>query len=277
LSLSLLQFPGIDSNIRYILLDHSYSIGGILHRKGLLTSSSGRQRIFDIFVVLCAAAIVVAPSKCLAQDLPDFHPYTADIGGGITPVFGSDGNSLQTGYNLRVGGGFAVTPRPVEKYEQGYLLPTRRLSVYIAADFMFNQSDTTSSTVALAIISNPQIPALLSATSGKAKFYSTTLGPTFRYQLNRHANVYALAGFGWLRRTIEFNGVSGQGTLLLPSSPAVSASGGNSGAFDAGGGINIGPFKQLGGLMFYAEARVLRGLAINNGTTLAPLSFGIRW
>jgi hypothetical protein len=29
--------------------------------------------------------------------------------------------------------------------------------------------------------------------------------------------------------------------------------------------------------MFYAEARFLRGLAVNNASTLVPLSAGVRW
>ena len=91
-----------------------------------------------------------------------------------------------------------------------------------------------------------------------------------------HGELYAFGGFGFLRRTLELTGVSSIGTLLQPGNPVVFSSGSNSGAFDAGGGFNW-RFSKLGGLGFYAEAKVVRGLAINSGTTLVPISFGVRF
>jgi hypothetical protein len=142
---------------------------------------------------------------------------------------------------------------------------------------MFDQLGIKQTALQQARILNPTNIGLLEATSGRAKFFGATLDPTVRIPVSAAFNVYAFGGFGWLRRNLEFTGVSAQGELLQPGSPAVFGTGGTSGAFDAGAGVNIRPSRLLGRLMFYTEVRVLHGLAINNRTTLVPISAGIRW
>jgi hypothetical protein len=147
----------------------------------------------------------------------------------------------------------------------------------LKGNFNFDQSDIKSSALQQAILLNPQNTSLLSATSGKAKFYFTTLDPTVRIAMAGHFSAYFLGGFGWLRRTIEFTGVSSQGGLLQPNGPAVFGPSGNSGVVDAGAGIDRGLKRDGGGFKIYIEARVIHGLANNSGTTLIPLSAGVRW
>lgn len=233
--------------------------GGILRPGGQPTAA---------FIALGVAVILGVPAQCLAQDDAAFHSCTLNLGGGWAPVSGSDANSLDAGWNFQAGGGFALTSGPA---------PSHRWSAFITANFMFDRLGVSSAALQQARNLNPTNIGLLEANSARAKFFSTTLDPTFRFPVAKAVSIYAFAGFGWFRRSLEFTGVSNQGVLLQPGGPAVFSSGGNSGAYDAGLGANLRLPRRTGGLMLYAEARVLHGLAINRATTLVPVSVGIRW
>jgi hypothetical protein len=239
--------------------------GAILRRRAPLSAALARRRSAICGFILCLAVIWGGPAKCLAQD--GYHSCTLNAGGGWAPVWGKEQSSLNRGWNFHAGGGFAVTPRPA---------PGHKWSLFITANFMFDQLGIKQTALQQARILNPTNIGLLEANSGRAKYYSTTLDPTFRFPVPGAVSVYVFGGFGWLRRNLEFTGASAQGALLQPGSPVVFGNGGNSGAYDAGAGIDFRP-RKLGGLMFYTEARVLHGLAINNATTLVPISAGIRW
>ena len=167
-----------------------------------------------------------------ARSAAEFHSHTWDIGGGGTHVSDSIGNNWA--YNLRAGAGVGVWRHEPEERQGGYLVPASPWAIYVTADFVFSQAGISSQQVQQAIGTNPQIPSLLTATSGKAKYYSTTAGPTFRRRVGSVTDLYATAGFGWLRRTVDFSGAATEGSLLQPSSQGVAGISGNSGAFDAG-------------------------------------------
>jgi hypothetical protein len=207
------------------------------------------------------------PTLSFAQD-DLFHSCTLNVGGGLTPVSGKDGSTLNRGWNFQAGGGFAVTSKPA---------PGHNWSALVTVNFLYDESGIKPDALQQARTLNPQNIGLLQATSGRAKLYSTTLDPTFRFRVKSQADIYVFGGYGWFRRTLEFTGVSSQGELLQPGNPVVFGRGGNSGGFDAGGGVNFKLPHRLSGLMVYAEAKVLKGLAINSGTTLLPVSFGVRW
>ncbi len=254
--------------------------GGTLHAKALFTKSPCGSRVLVSVAAMCAAAILGVPSKCQAQYPENLHSYTVNVGAGIAPLSGTDGGSLGLGRSLQAGAGIALTSRPKEKPskpDKYQPIPPRRWNIFLTGNFIFAQSTLDSAAVEQAIIMNPQDTQILSATSGKGKFYSTTLDPTLRINATNRVNVYLLAGFGWFRRTLDFTGVSFQGTALQPTNPTVFGISANSGGVDAGGGMDIGLTGRGGGLKLYFEARVLHGLAINNGTTVIPLSVGIRW
>ena len=244
----------------------SHSAHGILRRKARRRPAYVLRNPACV-LILCAAAILAIPKKCLAQDDATFHSCTVNAGGGWSPVHGTEQSNLNRGWNFHAGGGFAVTPRPA---------PGHNWSLFITANFMFDQLPVKPAALQQARTLDPQNIALQQASSAKANFYSTTLDPTLRFPA-RWGNVYAFGGFGWFRRSLAFTGGSSQGTLLQPGSPSVFGSGGNSGAFDAGVGVNVRPSRRTGGLMLYAEVRVLHGLAINHETMLVPVSFGVRW
>jgi len=153
--------------------------------------------------------------------------------------------------------------------------PTWSKRFYVGVNFLFDQLDVTSQALSDAKTLNPTNIQILQASHAYGKFYSATLEPTYRAPLGTRVNGYVFGGFGWFRRSVEFTGAGGQGTLLQPGGPAVFASGGDSAAYDVGGGLEVRPARRL---KFYWELRYLRGLAVNHETALLmPLSVGIRW
>lgn len=207
------------------------------------------------------------PAACFAQEDAVFHSCTVDLGGAWVQPAGVEHQSLQSTFrNFQAGGGFALTGPPE---------PGHPLQLFLTADFLFDKPGIQPSALQQARILNPTDVGLLQATGGTANFYTATLNLTVRIPVGR-ADVYFLGGFGWMRRSLEFTGPSGAGNLLQPASPLVFGSGGDSGAFDAGAGIET-RLPKAKGLMLYLEARVLHGLAINHETTLVPISFGVRY
>jgi hypothetical protein len=237
----------------------------VVWRNGMVVTKAATAAL-----TLCLAMLGI-PAIVAAQDAPPFHWWTLGAGGGWAPaVAGQDHSSLNNGWNFQAGGGFALRAGSDAGGQ-----PRRRL-LYLNANFMFGQLAIKPSALQLAQSLNPTDVGLLEATSGRAKFYATTLDPTFRFRINDGGSVsgYFFGGFGWFRRSLEFTGVSGEGSLLQPSSPVVFGSGGNSGAYDAGGGID---FTLRRGLTPYVEVRLIHGVAINSASTLLPISAGIRW
>jgi hypothetical protein len=220
-------------------------------------------------VFVCAVAICGVSQECLAQ-----HLYTVEAAAGTALISGKDANAdidgqstrtLVRGLYWRLGGGFAATP------------PGRRYSLFINGSFMYDRSGMTAVAVREAVVSNPQNVSLLAATSGKARFYSAMLEPTLRFPASSCVRGYVFGGFGWLQRSLDFNGTSTQGSLLQPTSPGVFGTGGNSGAFDVGGGLDGELTRGGAGPRVFVEVRYLRGTGLNGGTALIPLSAGFRW
>jgi hypothetical protein len=168
--------------------------------------TASRYRLGCVLGV-CLVAVLGLPRECNAQD---FHPFTAAIGGGAS---WRDGSDLR-GFNVDGDVGVALTPRPERYDEYGNALRSRPWRLYITANFIFIQSSLSKSAVEQAIALNPQNPSLLSAVTGRSKGYNATLGPSLRYRVHGGFSVYALAGFGWLDRTVDFIGVPTQGTAL---------------------------------------------------------------
>lgn len=216
---------------------------------------------------LCAAAFCALTFAAHGHAQDDFHSCTVNAGGGWAPVTGAETNSLKSGWNFHAGAGFGG-PRPSIGHAWSF---------FLTGNFMFDQLGVSQTALQQARILNPTDIGLLQATSATAKFYSTTLDPTVRFPEKGHLQFYAFAGFGWLRRSLDFSGTSGDGALLQPAAPSVFGTGGNSGAYDAGLGGNFRLRAPMEHFRFYAEVRVLHGLAVNRETTLIPISAGIRW
>lgn len=215
-------------------------------------------------VVAVAALLLVLGCDCGAQERAQDHSCTVHAAGALALPEGKDGNNFEKGWGFQAGGGFAIS-RPAE--------PDRGNSWYITGNFMYQKFRATSAALAEAKAANPT--QLANATSAHGGFSAVTLDPTIRHAFGRRYDVYGVGGVGWLRRGVGFNGAN-PGTLLHSNGFTLDRLASNSGVFDLGGGVNFSP-NALGGFMLFAEARVYRGLAINSGSTLVPLSLGIRW
>ncbi len=241
-----------------------------LYPKQSILSDSVASRSFLFrrsHLTILSAVLCLAPD-CRAQDLTPFHSCTLNAGAAWTQLDGAERQNFYSGWdNFQAGGGFAVAAPSA----------TRSWAAFITADFLFDQLDVKPSALQQARTLNPTNIGLLQATGAHSKFYSTTLDLTFRFPVKSRAAFYAFAGFGWLRRDLVFTGVSGEGALLQPGGPTVFGTGGDSGAFDAGVGVNLLLPRQAKGVMLYLEGRVLHGLAVNDETTILPISFGVRW
>jgi hypothetical protein len=214
-------------------------------------------------VVAATALLFLLAIDCFGQEKHQDHSCTVDAAGSFAFPKGQDGHNFENGWGLQAGGGFAVSRTPER----------RGISYYITANYMYEQLKATAAALDAAKAANPT--QLATATSAHGAFSAVTIDPTVRFALNRRLGFYGSGGFGWFRRGVSFNSAN-PNTLIQSSGIALDRLASNSGAFDLGGGANFGVRKD-GGLVLFAEIRVYRGTAINSGTTLLPLSFGVRW
>jgi hypothetical protein len=128
---------------------------------------------------------------------------------------------------------------------------------------------------------------VLNEPDGSARVYAVTADPTLRIPLRHGLSVYAMAGGGYIRRTVEFRQPTFARTIvfdpwwgyygpaLVPVDVVLGSTINNSGAFDTGAGINFPlPRTRLNG---FVEARYFKGFTSNTDTTVVPITFGFRW
>jgi hypothetical protein len=222
------------------------------------------EKLSHCTLVAVSALLLPLAINCHGQEPAQDHSCTANVAGEFAVPLGKDGHNFVTGWGLRAGGGFAVS-RPAE--------PSHGVDLYITANYMYEKLSATAAALAQAKAANPV--QLASAVSAHGTFSAITLDPTVRLPVDHRISLYVSGGFGWFRRGVSFNGAN-PATLTRSSGVTLGRLAANSGAFDLGGGANFG-LRRTGGLMLFAEARVYRALAVNSGTTLVPLSVGVRW
>lgn len=205
-----------------------------------------------IFSAGCLAAAAAGQND-------EFHRFTAGAGGGFTAVTGRDAGRLDHGGSFLAGAGVNIN-----RY------------FGITGNFMFHQLGITRSEL-----------NALNQPDGDARVYSVTVDPTLRLPIGHRLNVYVLAGGGFLRRTVEFTQPTVAqtfvfdpwwgyfGPALVPVNQILGAITNNSGAFDVGGGVNIGLPRT--GLSLFVESRYFHGFTSNSATTLVPVTVGLRW
>jgi len=222
-----------------------------------------RRFVYPVLFAL-TASLLPKTINCFAQETVHDHSCTVDAAGIFSTPAGEDRQNFNHGgWGFQAGGGFAIT-RQAE--------PNHGHAWYITANYLYSKFRVRKSPLVATIEKEPE---LKDATSAHGDFSAITLDPTFRWTLNRQSSLYWSGGFGWLHRGIGFNGLS-MVPRLLPSSSSLGGDSSNSGVFDFGIGVNYSP-KSFHGVMLFTEGRVYHGTAINSGSTLVPISVGVRW
>jgi hypothetical protein len=217
-------------------------------------------------VIAVAALLLFFPGiGARAQEPPQDHSCTVHAAGAFALPHGKDGQNFdKLGWGFQAGGGFAVTKQ--EDPDHGWRF-------FLTSSFLYQKFKANAAALNLAKKTNPT--ELAKATSAHGGFSAVTVDLIPRYTWSRRNSLYFVGGFGWLRRGIGFNGAN-PGTLLQSNADSLDRLASNSGVFDAGVGVDRG-LRENGGLKLFAEGRVYRGLAINGGSTLVPISLGVRW
>ena len=212
-------------------------------------------------LLMLAAGVMLAlnTSPAAAQAGDEDHRFTFHAGGGLTTIAGRDAGKLDHGGNFQAGAGYFFN-----RYGG------------VTATFMFSEPGITGRE--LNILNEPD---------GRARVYSVTVDPTFRIPLGGRIGIYALAGGGYLRRTVEFTQPTVAqtfifdpwwgffGPALVPVNQILGSVTSNSGAFDAGAGINI-PLRGTP-IHLFVEARYVHGFTTNTNTSIVPIALGIRY
>jgi hypothetical protein len=221
------------------------------------------EKAYRCAVVVLAVLMSLTAIECHAQELPHDRSCTVS-GAGIfaTPEGQDRQNFNHGGWGFQAGGGFAVT----RQAESG-----RGLRLYLTGNYLYDKFRVRESALLAAI---PKEPAITGAVQAHGSFSAITFDPTLRYTRGLYS-VYGIGGFGWLRRGLGFNGTNPV-PPLFPNGSSLDRVASNSGVFDFGMGINFAP-RRWHGLMVFTEGRFYHGAAINSGSSLVPVSVGLRW
>jgi hypothetical protein len=216
--------------------------------------------------LLIATALLLLATNCRAQGPIQDHSCTVDAAGVFTTPRGVDGKNFDKGgWGIQAGGGFAVTTQAD---------PYHGWRWFVTSSFMFQKFKARAAALNQAKTANPT--ELANATAAHGDFSAVTVDINPRFTFRRRYSVYGVGGFGWLHRGVGFNGAN-PATLLQSNGVSLDRVSSNSGAFDVGGGLNFG-LSENGGVMLFSEMRIYRGLAVNGGDTLLPISvLGVRW
>lgn len=201
-----------------------------------------------------AIAGIGIPSLAVGQTDESLNGLTLSVGAGFTTATGASAGDLQHGGNFQLNSGYF--------FNQHF---------GITGDFMF--SDIGISRAALNALNEP---------NGSARVYALTADATVRLPVGRGFVIYALAGGGYVRRTLHFHKpvVVGLASthmpfMLMTGYTSAGSIVDNSGGFDVGGGLNMpSPFRTM---KLFVEARYYKGFTANTYTTIVPVTIGIRW
>ena len=199
---------------------------------------------------------------CAQGQLQQDHSCTVDAAGILALPVGRDGENFdKAGWGFQAGGGWALGKVRSTGWQW-----------FLTGNYLYDRFKANAQALGQAKAANPQLE---DASAAHGDFSAVTIDVNPRLNQGSRYSFYAITGGGWLRRAVNFNGVN-PGTLQQSSAPSLERLSSNSGVFDAGVGVNVSPLK-LRGLKLFGEVRVYHGLAINNGSTLVPISLGVRW
>jgi hypothetical protein len=183
--------------------------------------------------------------------------FSFDIGGGFTTAVGNTGRHLDTGWDLRGGGGVNFSPYFGVMLNLGY--------------DHFGINSTTLNAIG--------VPG------GDMQIFSARLDPIVHLNPKGHFDVYLTGGGGLYHRyqeftqpavavTTGFDPFFGFFPVAFPAQQILASYSVNKPGIDAGAGIAFGS-KWHG--KFFAEARYNRIFMRNSHTDFIPATFGFRW
>jgi hypothetical protein len=221
---------------------------------GFLYSS---RTLLQSHVVLVIIAVFIFT---IAGQTQEQHRFTADVGGGVSPLTGAISDKLNTGWNFTASGGY--------NFSSCFSTSVR---------YTYNGFG-----IARSVLTEAQVP------DGNARLWSVTAEPRLRLSKGESAIApYLVGGVGYFRRTIEFTQPTVATTVLFdpifgflfPALVPVDQVIGRISRSGIGGNAGFGMEARLGhtGLKLFGEARYQYADTGRIPTRMVPITFGIRW
>src|SRR5437763_754145 len=145
------------------------------HRRGLTLS-----------IVAAAILTVSSATTATAQSTTD-RRWTANVGGGFTPLVGALSDRLDNGWNFSAGGGYNFTS-------------------HLSGGVQFTYNGLG---VSRAVLNEAAVP------DGNAHIWSLTAEPKIRFSPQRRFDTYIVGGVGFYRRIVQFTRPTTQQVLLF--------------------------------------------------------------
>jgi Outer membrane protein beta-barrel domain len=214
-----------------------------------LGSRVGRFRLIAFLFVLSLAAYSQAQEQ---------SRFTADVGGGVTPLSGNISDRLNTGWNA--GGSAGINFNSI-----------------FSTSLRFNYNRVGVDSALLRAVGTPD---------GHGNIWSLTLDPKLQFASRGRLRPYVVGGFGYYRRTVDFtqpvlvralffDPFFGFFNALVTEDLTVKrvTKGGVGGNLGAGFDIKLGD----SGVKIFSEARYEYGDTGDIPTRMIPVRFGLRW
>lgn len=222
----------------------------------LLPSRVSQWKLF-----FCSAALTIAffgtSRLAIAQNE---RSWSANVGGGYSPLVGAISNRLDNGWNAKVGAEFNVT---------------RHFS--IGPRFQWNELG-----VGRTVLNEANVP------SGNSHVWSITADPRLRLAPFHHLNPYFVGSVGYYRRVLEFTRPTLQSALIfdpifgffptfVPADQVLGRITRNSLGGGGGFGFDIGLGHRVSNARLFTEARYEYASTGRIPTRMIPLTVGIRF
>jgi opacity protein-like surface antigen len=217
--------------------------------KTLLWSS--RFRIPVLLVVLGMASLATGQTE---------QRWTANVGGGYTPLLGGISNRLNNGWNMKAGAGYNVTP-------------------HFSMNLQFSYNGLG---VSRAVLNEAKVP------DGNAHVWSFTADPRIRFNTHHSISPYLVGAVGYYRRVVQFTRPTVEPVLIfdpifgffqgfIPADRVLGTITRNGIGGGAGAGLEFPLGSRGGNAKLFTEARYEYAATGALPTRMVPVTLGIRW
>jgi Outer membrane protein beta-barrel domain len=203
-----------------------------------------------------AALVLIFAVSLMAQE--ESRRWTANVGGGFSPLVGALDKRLDNGWHISFGGGYRVTTR-----------------FSIGGQVMYNGFG-----VSTGVLRELSVP------DGNSHLWAFTAEPRFQFVSGHKVNAYVVGGVGYYRRVVQFTQPSvaavtifdpffGFVPVLIPADQVLGTIVRDGIGGNAGFGLSV-PIKETGA-KFFTEARFHYANGGGIPTRMIPLTIGIRF